>query len=171
MSRDPRSARARELAERFQAANEELVGFLERLPDPSWHLTCPGEGWTVGVTAHHVAAAYPAHMRIFQAIADGSPPPTLRWRDLDEINARHAAQFAGCGKQETLDLLSERAEVVAGSLRVLTDEQLGRRGSFIDRLPSLTVAEWIEMVLIGHVEMHLASIREAAGAGAPRARS
>ena len=170
MSGDPGSTRARDLAARFQAANEELVGFLEQLPDPSWHLVCPREGWTVGVTAHHVAVAYPAHMRIFQAIADGNPPPMLRWRDLDEFNARHAEQFAGCGKRETTGLLSGRAETVASLLRELTDEQLEQRGSFVDRLPPLTVAEWIERVLIGHVGMHLTSIREAAGADASRAR-
>jgi uncharacterized damage-inducible protein DinB len=160
---------ARDLAERFEAANEELVGVLERLPDTSWHLVCPDEGWPVGVTAHHVAVAYPAHMRIFQAIAGGTPTRAMRWSDLDEINARHAERYAGCGRRETIELLARGAESVARFLRELTEEQLERRGSFIDDLPELTVAQWIELVLIGHVHMHLAGIREAAGAGAERA--
>ncbi|HEY8202043.1 MAG TPA: DinB family protein [Actinomycetota bacterium] len=155
-------ARAHTLADRFEAANEELVGFLEQLPDPAWDLVCPREGWPVGVTAHHVAVAYPAHMRLFRAIADGNPRRTLRRSDLDEINARHAEQFAGCGKRETTELLAAGGETVARLLRALTDEQLEERGSFMEELPRLTVAEWVELVLIGHIHMHLASIREAA---------
>jgi uncharacterized damage-inducible protein DinB len=158
-----RNRRAQGLAARFEEANRELVAVLERLPDESWHRVCPGEGWPVGVTAHHIAVAYPEHLRIFQSIADDRSPPPVTWGDLERLNSRHAERHAACTKPETVDLLVRNAEAVERALQELTDEQLERSGSFIADFGRLTVGQWIELVLIGHVHMHLDGILAATG--------
>jgi hypothetical protein len=155
--------RARQLAERFEATNEEVVAVLERLSDEHWDRLCPGEGWPVRVTAHHIAVAYPVHIRTLQAIADGRPLRPVTWSDLEHLNARHAEDHAACTKRETVDALRGNGAAVADAIGGLTDVQLEQSGSFIAELPAMTVEAWIELVLIGHPRMHLHSIRAGAG--------
>jgi DinB family protein len=152
---------AQALAAGFEDATNELIGFLEQVPETDWRSLCPDEGWPIGVTAHHVAVAFPAHMRVLQAIADGGPASPIGWSDLDRINAEHARRHAECGKRETIELLTARAEAAADALRNLSDEQLEHSGRLIGDLPELTVSQWVELVLIGHVRMHHGSIRAA----------
>ena len=49
------SERAAALAERFERINQDLIATVERCSDADWRRACAGEGWPVGVTAHHVA--------------------------------------------------------------------------------------------------------------------
>jgi uncharacterized damage-inducible protein DinB len=158
-----RSGRAQALAARFEEANQELINVLGRLPDKSWHRLCPDEGWPVGVTAHHIAVAYPEHIRILQAIAEERPLPPLTWSDLEQLNSRHAERHASCTRPETVDLLVRNAQAVTATLQHLSDDQLERRGSLIADFGRLSVRQWVEQVVIGHVRVHLGSIRAAAG--------
>jgi hypothetical protein len=60
------------------------------------------------------------------------------------------------------------AEAVAGWVRGLTDEKLGRSGPYVADGPVWTVDRWIERVLIGHPGRHLDDIRAPLGvAGVP----
>ncbi|MCL4553406.1 MAG: hypothetical protein M1305_07660, partial [Candidatus Marsarchaeota archaeon] len=82
---------------------------------------------------------------------------------LDASTARHAAEYAGCTKAETLDLLRRDGRRAAEAVRALTDEQLDRQAPPNGTRPARTAQDVVERILINHVTAHGASIREALG--------
>ena len=101
------SERAAQLARRLDEANAELARAIEACSDAAWRSQCPGEGWTAGVTAHHVAAAHPEVIGLVQVIAAGQPLPPFTQDILDQGNAEHARAASGCTRDETLALLRD----------------------------------------------------------------
>ena len=99
------SGRAEELAKRFEQANDEVIAAVQNCSDEQWRRTCSGEQWSVGVTAHHIGTSYGPIAGMVQALATGQPVPPLTAELLDASNAEHARQFAGCTKEETIELL------------------------------------------------------------------
>lgn len=151
------SERARMLAERFEQANRELIHTVERLSDAQWKAKTAGEGWSVGVVAHHVAAGHAGIAGLVRKIANGEPvsPPNV-----DKLNAEHAVQHANTTKAETLALLRQNGAAAAAMVRGLGDAELGRVGGSM----GMSTDQAIERVLIGHVRGHHDSIRKAIGA-------
>ena len=90
------SGRAEELAKRSEQANDELIAAVQSRSN---------EQGSVGVTAHHVGTSYGPIAGMVQALATGQPVPPLTAELLDASNAEHARQFAGCTKEETIELL------------------------------------------------------------------
>src|SRR5262249_40212036 len=127
-----------------------------------WGKTCTGERWSVGVTAHHVAASYGPITGFVQALANGQAMPPLTAEMLDAGNAEHARQFAHCTKEETVGLLQSGAKAAAAAVRGLSDEQLDR-GAELTLMGGkrVSTAQLVELALIGHPTSHLASIRAA----------
>lgn len=80
---------------------------------------------------------------------------------LHDANAQHAQQFAEANKAEVLALLRSGGAAAAAIVRGLSDEQLARTGQFADAMPPVPVQAMIEMILIGHVQGHGASIKSA----------
>jgi hypothetical protein len=162
--------RSEELAARFERANAELAALIEGCTDAEWRALCKEEGWSFGVTAHHVAYDQDQIVRWLTTIATGqqpSPPGDElegRAASLDARNARHANEHASCTRAETLELLRAGGAVAAAAVRALSDEQLDRASS-PDRPDgrTWTAEEVVEEILIGHVEGHLASLRAAIG--------
>ena len=148
------SERARTLAERFEQANRELIQTVEGLSDAQWRTKTTGEGWSVGVVAHHVAGGHQGIAGIVKKIAHGEPFTF----DMDMIhkgNAEHAVQYANTTKAETLALLRQNGAAATATVRGLGDAELDRVGGSM----SMTAAQVIERILIGHVLDHHASIR------------
>src|SRR5262245_9190284 len=156
------SARAEELARRFEQANDELLKTVQGCSSEQWGKTCSGERWSVGVTAHHVASSYGPITNFVQALANGQPMPPLTGDMLDAGNAEHARQFAHCTKEETIGLLRSGAQSAATAVRGLSDEQLDR-GAELALMGGKRVSagQLVELALIGHPTSHLASIRAA----------
>ncbi|GAC1431001.1 MAG: hypothetical protein NVSMB65_04490 [Chloroflexota bacterium] len=158
------SERAQQLAERFEQANGEAIAVVERLSDEQWSASCAGEGWPVGVVAHHIAASHAvlaSRLRQF-ATGEGFTP-----RDMEAINQRnavHAEQHATCTKPETLDLLRDGGAAVAAVVRSLDDDQLQHSAVWRAGVPPISVAQAIERIVIGHVLGHLESMRQTVGA-------
>ena len=50
--------RAEGLAKRFEQANDDVIATVQNCSDEQWRKTCPGEQWSVGVTAHHIGSAH-----------------------------------------------------------------------------------------------------------------
>ena len=100
-------------------------------------------------------------MGLVQAMASGQEVPPLSMEQVDQGNAEHAQKFAGCTKEETLDLLRAGMTEAAGVLRGMTDEQLDRSAAVLVGVPSMNTEQVIENVLIGSATGHLASIRAA----------
>jgi len=156
------SARAEELARRFEQANNDLVKAVQGCSNEQWGKTCTGERWSVGVTAHHVASSYGPITGFVQALANGTPMPPLTAEMLDHSNAEHARQFAHCTKEETVGLLQSGAKAAAAAVRGLSDEQLDK-GAELALMGGkrVSAAQLVELALIGHPTSHLASIRAA----------
>jgi hypothetical protein len=150
------------LARQFEDANREFTETVGSVSDEDWRNLCPAENWTVGVTAHHVASSYSLAVEVLQALAVGEARP-VTMKMLDELNAEHALQYAGCTREETVRLLRSDGEKAVGAIRSLSDEALDTRHDlpFLGEQP-VRLEQFINSCFIGHQEAHLASIRNAA---------
>lgn len=154
--------RAEALAKQFEQANNDVIAAVEGCSDAQWKAMTKEEGWSVGVAAHHVAVSHSGVFGLAQAIANGQPLPPITRDMINQGNAKHAQEFAGCTKQETLDLLRANGAAAATGLRGLSDEQLDRSATFapLGDAP-VSAQQAIEMVLIGHPQSHLQSMKGA----------
>jgi uncharacterized protein (TIGR03083 family) len=153
-------AQAEALAAKFEQENNALTAAIEGLSDAQWQALTAEEGWTVAATAHHIAGGHQAIAGLVQAHANGQGQP-VSFAALNEGNAQHAQQFKGASKAEVLALMRSGGAAAAEIVRGLSDEQLARTGQFADGMPPLTVQQMIELILIGHVQSHGASIKNA----------
>ena len=156
-------ARAEMLAKQFEAKASELTGVIEKLSDADWKKVTAAEKWPVGVTAHHVAGAHEPISGMAKAVAAGQTLPPFTMAMLDEMNAKHAKDFAGCTKAETLALHQKGVAGAAAMVRGLSDAELDRTGTLLTGMPAMTVQQIVEGVLINHVNEHLGSIRATIG--------
>lgn len=159
------SPRAHELAEEFERASQAFVAVVERLAPEQWRAFCPDERRSVAALARHVAGGYAVECEAFRAMAAGRPVRAWTRAALNETNEEDGARDAGCDQAETVALLRQEAAAAAAFVRSLSDQELAQRGSYLEGLPAMTVAEWIERVLVGHPGGHLRSIRAAVEPG------
>lgn len=157
------SERARALAWRFERANEALIATIEACSPEQWRASCADTGWTVGVQAHHIAEGEAAIAGLVRDAAAGRPHPPTPPGALDELNARHAKEFANVTVAETVALLRERGPAAVETYRALTDDQLALPAMPAGG-PGPTVADLIEHLALGELERHGAAIRRAIGA-------
>ena len=164
------SERAIELANRFTTANDELIGIIRGASDAELQTICPGEQWSVLVTARHVAISYRVVGSWIRRVANGEEVPITR-RQIDEGNALHAQEFATTSREEVLMLLRDNGIKAADTIRNLSDEQLGTSATMGPADGDRLTAEQVTRdVLIHHVAEHTADIQAAltrpAGGGA-----
>ncbi len=161
-----RNPEAHALAKRFEEAVHRLAGMLEACSAEQWRIECPEEGWSVGVTAHHVGGSFRFVTGLIDALVAGTPLPEATPLGIDEGNARHALKYANCGQTETVDGLRTKGASVAQLIAGLTDEQLAIAAPFSLASGRVTSAGTIiERMLIGHVESHQVGIAAAIGQG------
>jgi hypothetical protein len=156
-------ARADMLAKQFEGKAEELTSTIESLSDAEWKKVTTAEKWPVGVTAHHVAGAHEQIAGIVKAIASGQTLPNFTMDMLHEANAKHAKDFAGCTKAETLALQKKGVASAAATVRGLADADLDRSGTVLTGAPPMSAQQIIEGILISHVQDHLGSIKATIG--------
>ncbi|MBN9387355.1 MAG: maleylpyruvate isomerase N-terminal domain-containing protein [Chloroflexi bacterium] len=154
----------RAYAEKFERLNREIIDLVQGLSDEQWRQVCPGEHWSVGVAAHHIAVSH-AGIAGWVAQVAGQQPVTTTHDEVNAINERHAQGEAGYTKEATLALLEKNGAKAAQVVRSLDDEQLNNAALFTPAgegkyRKCRTV---IEYVLIGHPAEHLQSIRQALG--------
>lgn len=157
------SARAETLAKQFESQAAEMTTTLEKLSDADWKKITAAEQWPVGVTAHHVAVSHEPIAGIVKTLAAGQSVPNFTMDMLNEMNAKHAREFANCAKGETLDLHKKGVAAAAAAVRALSDAELERSGTVLTGMPAMTAQQVIEGILINHVKEHLASIRATVG--------
>ncbi len=159
LAESPVATRSERFADQFKAVNDELIALVEGCTPDEWRRTSAEEGWYVGVVAHHIASSSPAFRKLVEEVAANvSLMPRVTMEIVNAGNARHAEEFAAVSQDEVLDLLRVHGPEVEAVLRDLTEEQLAHTTSvFMGNEYSL--AEIVEMVVIGHARMHLASLR------------
>jgi hypothetical protein len=156
-------ARADMLAKQFETKASELSGTIEKLSDADWKKVTAAEKWPVGVTAHHVAGSHEPISGMAKTVASGQALPPFTMAMLDEMNAKHAKDFAGCTKAETLALHQKGVTSAAAIVRGLSDAELDQTGVLLTGMDKMTVQQIVEGVLINHVAEHLESIRATVG--------
>lgn len=153
------SEQAARYADNLDAVNRDFIDVVSNCTDEEWNQTSEREGWSVGVIAHHAAVGHASFNQFLPAITSGTdniPPVTLDM--INAGNAQHAKEFASVGKPETLELLRQNGQILAQSLRGVSDEQLATTTKLFGGNP-MTVGQIVERVYVGHPAQHLASIR------------
>jgi hypothetical protein len=156
-------ARADALAKRFEEASKAVTDVIARVSDADWKKMTSGEKWSVGVVAHHVAMSHAGISNLVKSVASGKSVPSLTMAALDQMNAQHAKEHAGCSKSETLELHKKNAAAAAAVVRGLSDAELDRTGGILVGMPPMSTQQAVEQILIKHVNEHLGSIRAAVG--------
>jgi hypothetical protein len=150
-----------QLASQFEAANKQFISTVEAMSDADWKKTCPSEGWPAGVTAHHAAESTAGLAGMVQMLAQQGQLPAITQDQLNAGNAEHASRAANVGKAETLALARTNGEAAAKVLRSLSDEQLAKTAMLPLMGQEVSAKQLTEMVMIGHLTGHGASITAA----------
>lgn len=152
--------RAETLANKLETANNDAISTVGACSDEQWGKTCAEEGWTVAVTAHHIASGYAPLTGLVQAMASGADLPGLTMDQIDEGNKAHQAEFASVSVQDTVDLLKSGGSAAVAAIRGLSDEQLERKAVLLQGNPEMTTEQVIEGFVIGSTTGHMASIKK-----------
>ena len=156
-------AKGEALARQFEAKVADATGLLEKLSDADWKKTTAAEKWTVAATAHHLASSYEPITQIIKTIAAGQALPPFTRQMLDEMNAQHAREFAGCTKSETIALHKKGAAVAAAAVRGLSDAELTKTGTVFTGMSAMSAEDMVKGALLGHIDEHFGSIRKTIG--------
>ncbi len=123
----------------------------------------PGRAVAVGVTAHHLAGVLEPIAVMIETVATGRPVEPFSMSSIDEMNARHARDYAGCTRAETIELLRKGVATASAAVRRLSDDQLTRSAQVVTGVPPMTVEQLVAGGLLGHIDDHFGSIRKTVG--------
>jgi hypothetical protein len=157
-------ARGETLARQFEAKAQEATTAIERLSEADWQKVTKAEQWPVGVVAHHIATGHAGLSGLVKLLADGKPGPGITMKVLDEMNAKHAKEFANCTKAETVTLLKANAAAAAATLRSIGDGDFDRSGTLVAGMPPVSAGQVAGGLLCTHIDDHLRSIEATVGA-------
>ena len=157
------SQRTKELVERFTAFNNDFIAFVENCSDEEWRKVCSGEGWTVAVVAHHVAAGHFGAIDFVRMIVAGEAIPEITMETIDQMNAQHAREHANCTREEVLGLLRKNGSAFASYLEGLSEADLVRTGYLALIGSDVSAQQLIEMVILQMGGEHLDSMKAATG--------
>jgi len=158
------SSRSSALAARIEQGANALAAFASTLTDAEWRKPVPGDGRSVGAVAHHVASVYPLEVQLAQTLAAGNAISGVTFDAVHEMNAKHAKEHGGTGRDATVALIRSNSRVAAEAVRKLTDADLDRAASvslYFDA--PLTCQFFIEDHALRHSFHHLGRIRAALG--------
>ncbi|HLV98890.1 MAG TPA: DinB family protein [Ktedonobacterales bacterium] len=155
--------RVQALATRFAEVNKAIDLLAEHCTAVQWQTSCATEGWSIGVTVHHVANGYDQEgwvAALIDAILGGQAlpeHPSALYPERD-YNQWHAEHFANCSQEETLALLRRNGAAVLRLIEGLQDEDLERTAPDSDN-DMVSVQEAIEQIIIDHAQEHLKSLQ------------
>ena len=158
------SKRAIDLAERFKAFNDELIGFVENCSDENWRKVCTGEHWSVGVVARHIAAIHYGALSLAKMLVAGEKLPELTEGVIDQLNSKHSEKHRLCTRDEVLKTLRESGTSAADYVAGLSDTDLDRSGQFAASVGDMTTEQIIVIIILRSSVEHFANAKAAAGA-------
>ena len=157
-------AKVEGFVKQYETKVQETTAAIEKLSDADWKKVTAAEKWTVGVTAHHVAGSHEGITNIIKTVAAGQSMPNFTMDMLHEMNAKHAKDFAGVTKADTIALHKKNAAAAAAVVRGLTDDQLAKSGKVLAEAPPMSAEQIVTGILINHIDDHFGSIRKTVGA-------
>lgn len=156
------SKQAEALAQRIEQGANNLAEFARDLTDAEWQTPIPHDGRTVGTVIHHVASVYPIEIHLASVLASGKPITDVTWAVVADMNAKHAQEHAGTGRQETIELLLRNSNAAAAAVRALSDAELDSAAPVsLNADAPLTAQFIIEDHALRHSWHHLAKIKAA----------
>jgi len=156
------SSKAADLAAKLEQANAAVIEAVENSSEADWQRVTSGEGWTVGVTARHIAISHLPIMGLVELVASGGEVPVITMDMFHAGNAQHAQEHASCTRDEVLEILERDGKAAADKLRGLTDDQLERSASMaFAGGAEMSALQIVEGILLGHPAQHLESIKAA----------
>ena len=156
-------AKSEQLAKQFEAKSRDAMATLENLSEADWKKVTEAEKWSVGVTAHHLASVLEQVSSMIKAVAARQAPGNLTMEFIDDMNARHAKDFAGCTRAETIELHRKGSATAAATIRGLSDADLATGGIVLKGMPPMTAEQLIAGGLLIHIDDHYGSIRKTVG--------
>src|SRR2546423_10800127 len=114
-------AKAETLAKQFEAKVQEATKLLEKLSEADWKKMTSAEKWPVCVVVHHIAMGHEGIGNLVKSAASGQHKASISMGDIDQMNAKHAKEFAAVGKAETLALHKKNPAAAAAMVRGLDD--------------------------------------------------
>ena len=156
-------AKGEELAKKFEAKAQDVTTALEKLSDADWKKVTDAEKWSVGVTAHHIASSHELIAGLAKTVATGGALPGLTMDAIHAMNAKHAQDFTGCTKAETLALHKKGAATAAAIVRGIPDADFGKSAVVLGGVPAMTAEQLASGLLCGHIDEHLGSVKKTVG--------
>jgi hypothetical protein len=155
---------ADELGEAFEAANDEVISFVETCPDGQWTSMVSGEDWSVGVVMHHIAVG---HLQMLDWLGRASRGEAIEksGAEIDADNARHAQDFAGVTRAETMEALRRHGDALGHFIRRLSAHQLATSVPFGPGGGMAVTTEQLASVAARHCRTHLDGALGAVGSG------
>jgi hypothetical protein len=163
-----------DLAGRLEQATEAMVELGPRLaagePWPPADIVGPGpeSSWGPREVLAHVAEMLPFWLGEIELILDaggGGEPPAFGRLEADELRVAIITRDRAFPARELLGRVEVEGRRVARRLRALGDADAGAMGRHVTR-GDLTVRDIAERLIIGHLEGHVAQLRESvAGTG------
>ena len=157
-------AKAETLAKQFEAKVQEATKLLEKLSDADWKKITSAEKWPVCVVAHHIAMSHEGIGNLLKSAASGQHKASIAMSDIDQMNAKHAKDFATVGKAETVALHKKNAATAASLVRGLDDTALARSAEALKGMPPMTTEQMVVGILCGHIDEHVGSIKRTVSA-------
>lgn len=156
---NPATSEVQTLTDRFAAFNQQLITFVAQCPAADWRKITKAEGWSVGVTAHHIAATHYPLIDWVQMLVEGRPLPLVTMAMVDELNRQHAEAHTNCTPAEVIDLLSRDGDKALAYLLTCTDAALERVGYFPVFETDLTAGQLFTAVFLDYAIAHLESMQ------------
>jgi hypothetical protein len=153
---------ASELAHDLERANTEAVDFAGACTPEQWATVVPGEHWPVAVVVHHIAVGHDLMLDWLGRLRAGEEVPGTS-ADVDEKNARHAAEYEEVPLDSTVELLRANGARAVAVITALAADDLECCGPFgpAGGRP-MTVAQ-VSAVATRQVRGHLSSAKTALG--------
>jgi len=157
------SQRVQELVQQFTTANDSLIQYIEGCTESELDQVTGGEGWSVRVTAHHIAVSHEPVAGLALLIATGQPLPALTGEMFHQMNAQHATEHTGVSKAAVLETLRSGGAKAAAMVSGISDDALASVGHLALINGEISTQGVIEGILIGHIDSHLGSIKATVG--------
>ncbi|HEU5088894.1 MAG TPA: DinB family protein [Roseiflexaceae bacterium] len=134
--------------------NDELLALARQFSDGEWAQTCQNDERSVGAVVHHVAATHADFLHIVEVFAAGQTySPRQSQDDVHAANARQSQDHSAADRHAVLDALHTNGAALAARVATLDGDLERAAGVYGGH--SLSVAQVLEWIVIGHIREHL----------------
>jgi uncharacterized damage-inducible protein DinB len=153
--------RAKDLAQRLKAFNDQVIAFVKNIGDEDWHKVCTWEEWTVGVTARHIGTGHYRIIGLAKMFINGEELPELTAEQVNESGNKHARKHADCNREEVLEVLQKYGSSLSDFVTGLDDAELDCKGHLSLAGGEITTQQLLEYVILQSGGEHLANMKAA----------